>query len=131
MDETLRTTLLAHDIPITKWEEIFAEQQPEIFAAYVDWTTKARTLTELDPKVREFILVAIDSIEAWPYTYVHINNAFNHGATIRELAEVIITAGRLMGPHTFASGLTDLDRVIKERREAGLETPADAAAKRR
>jgi alkylhydroperoxidase/carboxymuconolactone decarboxylase family protein YurZ len=113
------------NLPIFRWAEFFAEQDPEMLASYIDWTTRARQNREIDDKVREFITIAIDAVVSWPSPYidVHINAAFDAGATRQELLEVVLVAGRLMGPHAMNHGLTAVDKVIREREAAGQKTP--------
>lgn len=115
--------------PTYKWNEIWKSYDPPKQALYEQWTTQMLTQSELPPKVREFIFVAVDAIVAWPSPYIdgHIHKAFDTGATIQELVEVIETSGYLMGVHALNHGLTSLEHVIEERRAAGRPTPRDAA----
>jgi alkylhydroperoxidase/carboxymuconolactone decarboxylase family protein YurZ len=109
--------------PIRKWHEMFAEYDPEVLAAWFEMRQKLMKHKELEVKTREFIITAIDAVVAWPYITNHINLAFENGATIQELIEVMVTAGYLMGPHAWSWGLSHLDQVIQERKVAGLPTP--------
>lgn len=112
-----------------KWQEMLEEFGPEYLAAWQEWGRSAFTLTELDPKIREFLIVAIDSVIPWPSPYIdsHIHKAFNAGATIREFIELSVSCGYLMGPHSTNHLLTALYKCIKEREELGLETPRTQA----
>jgi alkylhydroperoxidase/carboxymuconolactone decarboxylase family protein YurZ len=108
-----------------RWFEVLKEYQPEVLELWHDYAVKIQRHVELDPKVHEFIMVAIDAVVDWENIDSHINKAFDAGATIQELIDVSVTAAYLMGPHALHSGITGLDRVIKARREAGLPVPRD------
>jgi alkylhydroperoxidase/carboxymuconolactone decarboxylase family protein YurZ len=112
-----------------KWQEMLQEFAPEYLDSWQSWSKQSFTITELDPKAREFLIVAIDSVIPWPSPYIdsHIHKAFNHGATIREFIEVAVTCGHLMGPHPTNHLLTALYKCIKEREELGLDTPRTQA----
>ncbi len=124
LDE-LRDTMAANELPVLHWSELFYEYDPQTYAAYVAWTTRARQHIELDPKIREFIAIAIDCVVAWPSPYidVHLNKAFDAGATVQEIADVIMATGRLMGPHSYTHGFYALEKVLGEREAKGLKTP--------
>jgi alkylhydroperoxidase/carboxymuconolactone decarboxylase family protein YurZ len=108
-----------------KWHGMLEEFGPEYMEAWRKFSKETNALTELDPKAREFLIVAIDSVIPWPSPYIdsHIHKAFNAGATVRELTEVAVTCGHLMGPHPVNHLLTALYKVITERDEMGLPTP--------
>jgi alkylhydroperoxidase/carboxymuconolactone decarboxylase family protein YurZ len=108
-----------------KWQVMLEQLAPEYLEAWREWSQKSAQITELDPKVREIVIITIDAIIAYksPYIDSHIHKAFNQGATVRELLEVAITCGYLMGPHPCNFLLTALYKCIKERRELGLATP--------
>jgi alkylhydroperoxidase/carboxymuconolactone decarboxylase family protein YurZ len=105
--------------------ELLKEYAPEYIDAYSVWDRQADNNTELDAKARELVIIAIDTVIMYPYPYIdsHIHKAFNAGATVRELIEVAVTCGRLMGPHAMNYGLRSLYRAVKEREALGLETP--------
>ncbi|MCU1495697.1 MAG: gamma-carboxymuconolactone decarboxylase [Acidimicrobiaceae bacterium] len=123
--ESLREIMTRNELPMFSWAESFYRYDPGMYEAYVAWTTRAREHVELEPKVREFLAIAIDSVVSWPSPYfdVHMNKAFDAGATAQEIADVILATGRLMGPHAYTHGLNTLDKVVKERGEKGLKTP--------
>ena len=61
----------------------------------------------LDPKVKEFIYIAIDCSTTHLYnkgTRVHINNAFDEGATVDEIMEVFQLAS-VLGIHSVTDGV--------------------------
>jgi alkylhydroperoxidase/carboxymuconolactone decarboxylase family protein YurZ len=116
------------DYPKYRWNQIWEQYDPDKLALYQQWSNTMLHHRELPPKVREFIFVAVDAIVAWPSPYIdgHIHAAFDNGATVQELVEVIEVAGYLMGVHALNHGLTSLEKVVEERRAAGRSTPRDA-----
>jgi alkylhydroperoxidase/carboxymuconolactone decarboxylase family protein YurZ len=109
--------------PTRLWMEMFAEYDPDVLTAWHEYGQKILKHKELEPKTRELLIVAIDAVVEWKYITSHINQAFELGASIQELVEVMVVCGFLMGPHAWSFGLTYLDEVIKERKQAGLPTP--------
>jgi alkylhydroperoxidase/carboxymuconolactone decarboxylase family protein YurZ len=106
------------------WNAVFQEYDPEKYADYLKWRDQAHANKELDPKIRELIIVAIDSFIAWPSPFIdaHINGAFNAGATIQEVLETITTTGWFNG-HAISHGLMAMDKVVREREGSGVVTP--------
>jgi len=129
MDSKLRDQLASRGIPTFRWAELFEEYDPGMYAAYASWTMRAREHVELEGKVREFIAIAIDCVVAWPSPYIdsHFNKALDEGATVQELADVIVAAGRLMGPHAYIHGFNVLETVVNDRVAKGLPTPRNKA----
>ena len=123
MDERVRAKIVSHGLPLRRWQEFFAEYDPDLFSAYVDWWTRARQHVELEDKVREFVAVAIDAVVDYPGIDMHIHMALDAGATVQELVDVVIATGRLMGPHALNRGLTAVDNVVQERQRDGRPTP--------
>lgn len=123
--QALKAEMAEHELPVFRWGELFYEYDPGMYEAYVAWTTRAREHVELEPKVREFIAIAIDSVVMWPSPYidVHMNKAFDAGATAQEIADVVLATGRLMGPHSYTHGLNTLEKVVNERRAREAVTP--------
>jgi alkylhydroperoxidase/carboxymuconolactone decarboxylase family protein YurZ len=116
------------EYPKYRWNQVWEQYDPEKLRLYQTWTNTMLTHTEISPKVREFIFVAIDAVVAWPSPYIdgHIHAAFDAGATIRELVETIEVAGYVMGVHALNHGLTTLEKVVEERRADGRPAPRDA-----
>jgi alkylhydroperoxidase/carboxymuconolactone decarboxylase family protein YurZ len=123
--DDLRKVLAENELPVLGWAEAFYRFDPEMYESYVAWTTRARVNVELEPKVRELIAIAIDSVVMWPSPYidVHINRAISAGATVQEIADTILESGRLMGPHSYSHGFNALDNVLKDREARGVPTP--------
>jgi alkylhydroperoxidase/carboxymuconolactone decarboxylase family protein YurZ len=68
------------------------ELDPEMFEAFMEFTQVPWQMANLEPKVKEFIYVAIDVATTHLYTdgaRFHIRNALAFGATPEELLEVI------------------------------------------
>lgn len=125
MDAKTLDEMRAGGFPTVGWHDVLVKYNPGMLDAYFAWSARSQQHTELPVKVREFIIVAIDAVVAWPSPYIdiHIHNAFDAGATIQELVEVIGTAGFLMGPHALNHGLLCLEKVIQERQADGRATP--------
>lgn len=105
------------------WREMLAEYRPELLEAWFEFTRRSFVNREINAKVRELIVVALDAAVDWRYTDVHVNRAFDEGATIQELVDVIGIAGAVMGPHATSAGMMALDSVIQRRRAEGLPVP--------
>jgi alkylhydroperoxidase/carboxymuconolactone decarboxylase family protein YurZ len=105
------------------WHAVFQKYDPTKYADFVTAHHRAFTNKELDPKIRELIIVAIDAFIAWPSPFidVHINGAFNAGATVQEVLETITTTG-WFNRHAINHGLTAMDKVVREREAAGVAT---------
>lgn len=106
------------------WNSIFEKYDPAKYAEYLRWRDQALSTQGLDPKIRELIIVAIDSYVAWPSPFidVHINGAFNAGATIQEVLETIVTTAWFNG-YALIHGLLHMEKVIRARELGGVLTP--------
>lgn len=61
----------------------------------------------LDPTVREFVLIAVNNAVTHmsaPDVRIHVENAFDLGATFEEIRQVIMLSSGL-GPHTMTEGV--------------------------
>ena len=123
--DALKARLSAREIPTMRWGELFYEYDPEMYEAYATWTDTARRHVELEPKVREMIAIAIDCVVMWPSPGIdyHFHRALEEGATLQELADVVLATGRMMGPHSYSHGFSALEKVVEERAAKGLPTP--------
>ena len=86
---------------VPHWGAIL-QTAPEYFEAYLDFSSVPWQNGTLEPKLREFIYVAIDASTTHLYQLgmrVHIRNAIGHGATFEELLDVLVLTS-LLGMQT-------------------------------
>jgi alkylhydroperoxidase/carboxymuconolactone decarboxylase family protein YurZ len=115
-----------HGQPRRRWFEVLQEYQPETLELYYSYSTEMQgKRIDIDDKIAEFILIAVDAVVDWKNIDSHVNKAFDAGATIQELLDVCAITAMQMGPHAFNSGITAVDRVIQKRKAAGLRVPRD------
>jgi alkylhydroperoxidase/carboxymuconolactone decarboxylase family protein YurZ len=82
--------------------EAILDADPDFFAAYLELSSVPVRHGFLDPKVREFVLIAVDAATTHLHadgTRAHIRAALRHGATREEIMEVLELA-TLLGIHT-------------------------------
>lgn len=73
------------------WEQAL-RLDPALFEAYFNFSSVPWNTGVLEPKVKEFVYVAIDASTTHMFddgTRGHMANAFNQGATVQELLEVL------------------------------------------
>lgn len=93
------------------------ELDPELFAAYLDFSALPWRSGVLEPKVKEFIYIAFDASATHLYApglKLHMRNAVRLGATMAEILEVLELAS-LVGMHAATVGapiLAGEQRVI-------------------
>jgi alkylhydroperoxidase/carboxymuconolactone decarboxylase family protein YurZ len=111
---------------VSPWWGVFEKYDPDGWAAYQEWFGRQAKPEDLDKRLWELIIVAIDSLVAWPSPYIdlHIHGAFNEGASIQEVVDAILAAGGMGGGHALNHGFTALAKVLAERDEAGETPPA-------
>ncbi len=88
------------------WDKVL-ELSPEFFAAYLKFSSVPWKTGTLDPKVREFIYIAIDCSTTHLYEpglRLHIENALRYGATEQEIMEVFQLVS-VLGIHTCTTGV--------------------------
>ncbi len=96
------------------WDEML-ELDPELFAAYTEFSSHPWHHGTLEPKVKEFIYIAFDTAATHLYVKglkLHIENAIGYGATAQEILEVMEIAS-VLGMHavtTAAPILAELTR---------------------
>lgn len=119
------------------WSELWDDTlrlDPDFFESYLAFSSVPWRKGVLDPKVREFIYVAIDASTTHLYdpgTRVHMRNAFAHGATPEELMEVLELAS-VLGIHSATSGVPILMEELKAAgREHELPPPQLGAREQR
>jgi alkylhydroperoxidase/carboxymuconolactone decarboxylase family protein YurZ len=107
------------------WEEVL-KLSPDFFEAYMELSSIPWQAGVLEPKVKEFIYIAIDASTTHLYRSglrVHVRNAFKHGATMAEIMEVLELTSAI-GIHACTMGVPVL---IEELRQAGQGAKIDAA----
>jgi alkylhydroperoxidase/carboxymuconolactone decarboxylase family protein YurZ len=99
------------------WDEML-ELDPEMFAAYTEFSSVPWRSGTLEPKVKEFIYIAFDTAATHLYVRglkLHIENAIGYGATAQEILEVMeITS--VLGIHGVTAAVPIL---IEEMENAG------------
>lgn len=79
------------------WDEML-ELDPELFAAYTEFSSVPWRSGTLSPKIREFVYIAFDTAATHLYVKglkLHIENAVGYGATPQEILEVMEIASVL------------------------------------
>ena len=100
------------------WDQ-FLDLDPELFEAFIAFSTVPWKKGHLSPKVKEYIYCAIDVATTHLYEpglRIHLRNAFKFGASAAEIMEVYELVA-LMGMHTMAMGVPVL---IDELQQAGM-----------
>ncbi|MDW5324159.1 carboxymuconolactone decarboxylase family protein [Plantactinospora sp. KLBMP9567] len=96
------------------WDEML-ELDPEMFAAYTDFSSVPWRSGTLEPKVKEFVYIAFDTAATHLYVKglkLHIENAIGYGATPQEILEVMEIAS-VLGIH----GVTAAAPILLEEME--------------
>lgn len=96
------------------WEQAL-RLDPELFEAYFAFSSVPWNHGTLEPKVKEFVYVAIDASTTHMFdggTRGHMANAFKHGATVQELLEVLELCVPL-GIQSVAAGMSILDEELQ------------------
>ena len=95
------------------WDEML-ELDPELFAAYTEFSSVPWKTGTLSPKVKEFIYIAFDTAATHLYVKglkLHIENAVGYGATPQEILEVMEIAS-VLGIHAVTTGVPILMEEI-------------------
>jgi alkylhydroperoxidase/carboxymuconolactone decarboxylase family protein YurZ len=82
------------------WDEML-ELDPELFAAYTEFSSVPWRSGTLSPKVKEFVYIAFDTAATHLYVKglkLHIENALGYGATPQEILEIMEIAA-VLGIH--------------------------------
>ncbi|PWR21646.1 carboxymuconolactone decarboxylase family protein [Zavarzinia compransoris] len=80
---------------------------PNFFAVFLEFSSVPWKHGRLEPKVKEFIYIAIDAATTHLYEpglRVHIRNALKYGATVQEIMEVYQLTS-ILGMHTCTLGV--------------------------
>jgi len=86
------------------WDEML-ELDPELFAAYTEFSSVAWRTGTLPPKVKEFVYIAFDAAATHLYVKglkLHIENAIGYGATPEEILEIMEIAS-VIGIHAVTT----------------------------
>ncbi len=113
------------------WDEML-ELDPELFAAYTDFSAHPWRHGTLEPKVKEFIYIAFDTAATHLYVKglkLHIENAVGYGATAQEILEVMEIAS-VLGIHAVTAAAPILaEEAASADRAAGADVAgADVAS---
>ena len=82
------------------WDEML-ELDPELFAAYTEFSSVPWRSGPLSPKMKEFVYIAFDTAATHLYVKglkLHIENALGYGATPQEILEIMEIAS-VLGMH--------------------------------
>lgn len=115
-DAALRAEIARQGMVPSIWQEVLLDHYPPLLESYLEWARSGEQLQELDPKTREFLIIALDCAVRWPSPFLdnHIRKALHAGASVVEIIEVIGVTARLLGPHMLNHGLTALANVLRE-----------------
>jgi alkylhydroperoxidase/carboxymuconolactone decarboxylase family protein YurZ len=97
------------------WDDML-ELDPEVFAAYTEFSSYPWRHGTLEPKIKEFIYIAFDATATHLYEKglkLHIENAIGYGATAQEILEVMEIAS-VLGIHAVTSAAPILAELTAE-----------------
>jgi alkylhydroperoxidase/carboxymuconolactone decarboxylase family protein YurZ len=97
------------------WDEML-ELDPELFAAYTEFSSVPWKHGTLEPKIKEFIYIAFDTAATHLYVKglkLHIENAVGYGATPQEILEVMEIAS-VLGIHAVTSAAPILAELARD-----------------
>ena len=95
------------------WDEML-ELDPQMFAAYTEFSAVPWRTGTLEPKVKEFIYIAFDTAATHLYVKglkLHIENAIGYGATPEEILEVMEIAS-VLGVHAVTAAAPILEEEV-------------------
>lgn len=98
------------------WDEML-ELDPELFAAYTEFSSVPWQTGVLEPKVKEFVYIAFDTAATHLYVKglkLHIENALGYGATAQEILEIMEIAS-VLGIHAVTSSVPILIEELAAR----------------
>ena len=102
------------------WDGVLA-LSPDYFEAYSAFSSSPWKTGTLEPKVREFVYIAIDAATTHLYepgTKIHMENALRLGATPEEIMEVLALVS-VLGVHTVSMGLPILLDELEKAEKRG------------
>jgi alkylhydroperoxidase/carboxymuconolactone decarboxylase family protein YurZ len=98
------------------WDEIL-ELDPDLFEAYVAFSSVPWHTGTLEPKVKELVYCAFDASATHLYVpglKLHLRNALGHGATVAEILEMFEVAS-VVGIHAATVGAPILAELAGDR----------------
>ena len=98
------------------WDEIL-DLDPQMFAAYTEFSAVPWRTGTLEPKVKEFIYIAFDTAATHLYVKglkLHIENAIGYGAAPQEILEVMEIAS-VLGIHAVMAAAPILEEEVASR----------------
>lgn len=101
------------------WNEML-ELDPEMFAAYTEFSSVPWRTGTLSPAEKELIYISYDIAATHLYvpgTKLHIRNALNHGATVEQVLEVMEISS-IIGIHSVTTAVPILATELRRRAEA-------------
>lgn len=104
------------------WDEML-ELDPEMFEAYLEFSSVPWDSGTLEPKVKEFVYIAFDAAATHLYVpglKLHMRNAVGYGATAGEILEVLEIAS-VLGIHAATMAAPILAEEIAEHGAASPE----------
>ena len=107
------------------------ELDADFFAAYLDYSSIPWHQGTLEPKVREFIYIAIDGATTHLYRpglKVHLRNALGYGATKEEIMEVYRLTSSIGAAATMLLGTRILESELGEQATQELTGEQEAVA---
>lgn len=96
------------------WDDLLA-LDPAFFEAYLNFSSIPWVSGGLEPKIKEFIYIAIDASTTHLYEpglRIHLQNAIKYGATKEEIMEVFQLTS-VLGMHTCTMGVPLLVEELK------------------
>ncbi|MSP02145.1 MAG: gamma-carboxymuconolactone decarboxylase [Acetobacteraceae bacterium] len=114
--EALKTAFIANRGYWSElWDGVLA-LSPDFFEAYAEFSSVPWKTGTLEPKIKEFVYIAVDASGTHMYepgTRIHMENALKLGATPEEIMEVLALVS-VLGVHTISMGLPILLDEIKK-----------------
>lgn len=98
------------------WNEML-ELDPEMFAAYTEFSTVPWRTGTLTPAEKELIYISYDIAATHLYvpgTKLHIRNALNHGATVEQILEVMEISS-IIGIHAVTTAIPIIAKELADR----------------
>ena len=88
------------------WDNVL-RLSPDFFEAYMEFSSVPWKHGTLEPKIKEFVYIAIDVATTHLYdpgTRIHIRNALKYGATAKEIMEIFELVS-VLGIHAVTEGV--------------------------